>query len=76
MKDSTRRALRTAYQTIVALLLAVPTIVVLLPSDSPLAAQAAVVVLWAGIVTKTINVLEEHGVLPAWLKGDDTGRHA
>jgi len=70
MKDSTRRAFRTAYQTVLALALAIPTIALVLPSDSGFAEQAAIVVVWAGFVTKALNALEEHGIIPAWLKGD------
>lgn len=80
MTDSTRRALRTAYQTIVALLSTIPILLgmasELLPADSPLGAKvaAAAVSILAGIavVTKVLNALEDAGILPAWLKGDTT----
>lgn len=66
MNDSTRRALRTGFHVLVALLTAIPAIVAGLPS---LAVGAQVLVVAAG-VSKAINLAEEVGLVPAWLKGD------
>jgi hypothetical protein len=68
LSPSTKRALRTIYQGVVALVTVVPLVVAVLPSDSPLAVQLASVVAAVGVVSKVINVLEDNGYLPAWLK--------
>lgn len=71
-KDSTARALRTAYQAAVGVIGFVPTLVVIwgfIPKDTPGYAQIAVavaaVVTWSGIASKILNVLEERGIIPA-----------
>lgn len=68
LSPSTKRALRTAYQGVVALVTIVPLVIAVLPGDSPLAVQLAVVVGAVGVVSKVMNVLEDSGYLPAWLK--------
>lgn len=76
MKDSTRRAIRTGYQTLIA---AIPVFLIiavwmqdLFPSDTPLSKIALAVsggmVAFATAVTKLVNSLEAAGKLPAWLK--------
>jgi glutamine phosphoribosylpyrophosphate amidotransferase len=64
MKDSDKRALRTAFHVLVALLAAVPAVLAGLPT---LAVGAQVLVVTA-VISKVINALEEAGVVPAWLK--------
>lgn len=64
MKDSTRRTLRTAYQSLLALIAIVP----LLLSDLGVTEQAASVVVAVTLATKVVNALEDAGVIPAWLK--------
>lgn len=73
LNDSTRRALRTAYQFVFALIGILPTFALLLPSDSPLVAQIGVVLGWLIVVTKFLNSLEDRGVIPAWLKAPASG---
>lgn len=68
LSPSTKRALRTVYQGVVALVTLVPLVVAVLPSDSPLAVQLAAAVGAVAVVSKVINVLEDNGFLPAWLK--------
>ncbi|MCC7045038.1 MAG: hypothetical protein IT183_14330 [Acidobacteria bacterium] len=83
MNDSTRRTIRTAYQTTVALLTAVPVLLVIvlgaLPEGSDLAVQVgaifASIVAGVAAVTKILTVLEDRGIIPAWLKADPTGDH-
>lgn len=72
IKDSTARALRTAYQAVVGLVGFVPTLITifaLIPSNTAGYAQLALivgnVVLWTGIAAKAINVLEDRGYIPA-----------
>lgn len=70
MTDSTRRVLRTAFQIVVALAVAVPVVVGLLPPD--MAASTAVIAFaaWTAFVAKVINAFEDRGWIPAWLKDE------
>jgi hypothetical protein len=70
---STKRALRTVFHGVVALIGAVPTIVLIthlthLDTQHQVSAALASLVLWTGAASKIINQLEDAGVLPAWLK--------
>lgn len=65
-KDSDKRALRTAFHVLLALLAAIPAVLAGLPT---LAVGAQVLVVTAA-VSKVVNALEEAGVVPAWLKGN------
>lgn len=83
MNDSTRRTIRTVYQTAVALLTAVPVILVIvldaLPEGSDLKIKAAAIFasVLAGVaaVTKILTALEDRGIIPAWLKAEPVGEH-
>lgn len=76
LSDSTRRALRTAYGFVVALLGIIPTILLLLPDSvrsgtlggQDLSAILTTIVVWHTFSTKLINALEDAGKIPAWLK--------
>lgn len=76
MTDSTRRALRTAYQFVVALVAIVPLVLAALPEGirsgqlggEELAAILGVVIACHAFATKLINALEDAGRIPAWLK--------
>lgn len=71
MTDSTRRALRTAYQTVIALITVFPVILSILTDafpDAGVAAQVAVAAASVATVTKILNALEDAGIIPAWLK--------
>ena len=68
LNDSTRRALRTAYQFLVACIGIVPTLLLIVPSNGPLAAKLAVVLGFVTVATKVLNSLEDHQLIPAWLK--------
>lgn len=63
MKNSTKHALRTAFQTVVGLLVSAP----LLLANVPDAGKASAIVAAVGLVSKVINALEDHGIIPAWL---------
>lgn len=73
LNDSTRRALRTAYQYLLAAGLGLPPLLALIP-DSLLKENAGVATLIGGllavllVVVKVLNTLEDRGVIPAWLK--------
>lgn len=83
MNDSTRRTIRTVYQTAVALLTTVPVLLVIvldaLPEGSDIkvrvAAIAASILAGVAAVTKILTALEDRGIIPAWLKADPTGDH-
>lgn len=68
MKESTKRALRTAYQGAIALVTLVPALLAVLPADSPLAVKLGGAVASVAVVSKVLNVLEERGLIPAWMK--------
>lgn len=73
MKASTKRAIRTAYQLVVALATFVPLVVLLVPVEFTPAAVAAALpalVAWAAFVTKVVNAAEDAGLIPAWLRDD------
>lgn len=76
MTDSTKRSLRTAYQTLIAAITTIPlliaTLTTLLPEGNDLAITLASIVAGIAVVSKVINALEDHGLIPAWLKGDTT----
>lgn len=70
MTDSTKRALRTVYQSILAAVVVVPLLATAL-EGTPLAAKLAVVLTVIGLVSKVVNVLEDSGLIPSWLKNND-----
>lgn len=72
LSTGTKRTIRTAYQGLVALFTVVPIFIALLPADAPLAVQLASVIVAVTGVTKLINKLEDAGVIPAWLKDENT----
>jgi hypothetical protein len=78
VNDSTRRTIRTVYQTTVALLTIVPVLLVVvldaLPEGSDLKVKVAAIgaSILAGVaaVTKILTALEDRGIIPAWLKAE------
>lgn len=83
MNDSTRRTIRTVYQTTVALLTTIPVILLVvldaLPEGSDLRVKVAAIAasILAGIaaVTKILTALEDRGIIPPWLKAQPAGEH-
>lgn len=76
MTESTKRALRTIVQLIVAAAIYIPIIVPMLPADlttGEFAGVLAGLVVWSGVITKAWNFAEEHGWVPSWLKSDPLG---
>jgi hypothetical protein len=72
--DSTKRALRTMFHGVVALIGAVPTIIVIahlthLDAQQEVATALTSLVVWSGVASKVLNQLEDAGLIPAWLKG-------
>lgn len=65
MSDSTKRAIRTLLQALIAVLTAIPT----LASSAPHWVVLGQVVLVAAAVAKILNSLEDSNLLPGWLKG-------
>jgi hypothetical protein len=68
--DSTKRAFRTVYQAVLAAVVVVPLLATAL-EGTPLAAKLAVALTVVGLVSKIVNVLEDAGLIPAWLKSND-----
>lgn len=64
MKPSTKRALRTGYQCVLALIVIVPVLL----STLPVTAQVTAIVTAVAAVAKAVNALEDAGLIPAWLK--------
>lgn len=64
MSPSTKRALRTAFHTLLSLIVILP----LLATSVPLAGKGAGVVAAVTVISKLINTLEDQGLIPAWLK--------
>lgn len=71
MSESTRRALRTTYQGVLAALVVVPVLAGALAGVGvpELAKVAGVLVAAIGVVSKVVNAAEDAGIVPAWLKG-------
>lgn len=68
MKESTKRTVRTVVQMLLGFITAVPVLLLLVPDGTPMPAQVAGVLAWCAAITKGWNVLEDAGVIPAWLK--------
>lgn len=69
MKDSTRRALRTLLHGLVAAAVVIPTMAAQLPTPTGRIGEIVGVLLGGcALVTKVVNVLEDKGWLPAFLK--------
>lgn len=68
MTESNRRALRTTYQIIVALVTGIPLMLIGLPPDMATSTAAILIGAWTATVAKLINSLEDAGLIPAWLK--------
>ncbi|GAB7004424.1 hypothetical protein JCM18899A_18970 [Nocardioides sp. AN3] len=69
MSESTKRAIRTAYQVLVALITIAPVLVTVL-KGTPVEVQVGIFAGWVAAVATIINRLEDAGLIPAWLKGD------
>jgi hypothetical protein len=76
VKDSTRRAIRTGYQSLIAALPVFLIVAVwmrdLFPAGTPLAQWtltiSAFMAAFTAAVSKLVNALEAAGRIPAWLK--------
>lgn len=71
MKDSTRRTVRTVVQTTVGVAVALPWIVEAsgVPASLPWVAMALAI---AGGLARVMALPVVQGLLPAWLRTDDT----
>lgn len=68
LSDSARRALRTLFQAVLAMVTLVPALLAVLPSDSPVAVKFGGVAAAVAAVSAIVNKLEAAGLIPAWLK--------
>jgi hypothetical protein len=66
LSPATQRALRTLFHVAVAFATAIPTMLASVP-DWAVGAQIVVV---ATLVSQAVNFLEDAGIIPPWLKGD------
>lgn len=64
LSPSTKRAIRTGYQVVLALVVIVPV----LASTLPVTAQVTSIVVAVATVAKVLNALEDARIVPAWLK--------
>jgi hypothetical protein len=72
--DSTRRAIRTAVQLVVAVVPVLPTLALFTDGNPPLAAALATMIFYGTAITKILNLLEDNLVWwPAWLKAPASG---
>jgi hypothetical protein len=76
MTESTRRALRTLYQGLIAVVVTIPLlagVAAALPEEFPYKGRIVAILLTLAAVTaavsKVLNELEDRGLVPAWLKG-------
>jgi len=73
VNDSTKRTVRTFVQFVVSAAAVLPAAVLLLPpSTGRVAAALTGAVVVATAVTKLWNTLEDKGIIPTWLKPDDS----
>ena len=82
LSSGSKRALRTAYQSLLAAVTGIPVIIALLPVESwnstTVSAALTGVLAWCAIVSKIINAFEDRGWIPAWLRDDlptTVGKH-
>lgn len=67
LTDSTKRTLRTAYHGLVALVTLLPVLATFL-HGTPAEGQLTILVGWTATVSRLINLLEDKGLIPAFLR--------
>lgn len=67
MKPSDKRALRTGYQALIGVVTFIPIALEAFPGIST-TATALTLSAWIVVITKSMNALEDAGVIPSWLK--------
>lgn len=74
LKESTKRAIRTAFHLIVGVVTAIPVVVAIITANLSVGAEVTAilgtVVATSVTVSKILNALEEMGLIPAWLRDD------
>lgn len=70
MSNSTKKAIRTLAQGLLAFALVIPVLVPALDLQGDMEAVGLLLVGAAAAITKGWNALEDAGVLPEWLKLD------
>ena len=68
LADSTKRALRTLFQGLVAFIAVLPTFTYIFPANTPVGTQLAALVAATAVVSKVLNALEDKGLVPLWLR--------
>lgn len=70
MSAGTKRAVRTLYQAVLAMIVVVPGLLAALPAGSPLAVELGGIAAAVAAVSAAVNKLEDAGLIPAWLKDE------
>lgn len=65
-----KRTIRTIVQLVVGFAAGAPVVLGLLPDQSP-SAQVAEVLAVCAAITRVWNLLEDRGLIPAWLKNEE-----
>ena len=66
-----KRTIRTVVQLVVGFAIGAPIVLGLLPADQATSAQIAEILAVCAGITRAWNLLEDRGLIPAWLKDDD-----
>lgn len=66
-----KRTIRTIVQLVLGFAIGAPVVLGLLPADQASSAQVVEILAICAGITRAWNLLEDRGVIPAWLKDDD-----
>lgn len=67
-----KRTIRTVVQLALGFAIGAPLVLGLLPSDQATSAQVVEILAVCAFITRAWNLLEDNGLIPAWLKDDAT----
>lgn len=66
-----KRTIRTVVQLVLGFAVGAPIVLGLLPADQATSAQVVEILAICAGITRAWNLLEDRGLVPAWLKDDD-----
>ena len=66
-----KRTIRTVVQLVLGFAIGAPIVLGLLPTDQATSAQVVEILVICAGITRAWNLLEDRGLIPAWLKDDD-----
>lgn len=67
-----KRTIRTVVQLALGFAIGAPLVLGLLPADQATSAQVVEILAVCAFITRAWNLLEDNGLIPAWLKDDST----